>query len=205
MQEDNGIGNYKDIIKQSNFIQIQSQKMSKTKNDFMKFFKEDKEKTLININVIEGELKSLIVTQLQYHNITLVYKQEKKININCYKNELLHILINLISNSRDAYIENKSINSKKIIIEIKRKNKLIEITISDHAGGIDEKIIDRIFDPYFTTKHKSQGTGIGLFMSKKIITQHFDGNIEVQNREFLVDDEIFFGAEFSIKIKKTKI
>jgi len=77
------------------------------------------------------------------------------------------------------------------------------VKIHDNAGGIPDEIKGKIFDPYFTTKHKSQGTGIGLFMSKKIITQHFNGNIEVNNREITMNNEKFYGAEFSINIKLT--
>ena len=90
---------------------------------------------------------------------------------------------------------------KNLNLEISKENNLAIVKIYDNAGGIPSEIKEKIFDPYFTTKHKSQGTGIGLFMSKKIITQHFDGSIEIKNREINIDNKKYFGAEFSIKIK----
>ncbi|MBI3874072.1 MAG: HAMP domain-containing histidine kinase [Arcobacter sp.] len=87
---------------------------------------------------------------------------------------------------------------KKVLISLHQNNDCIEIKIQDNGGGISDEIKEKIFDPYFTTKHKSQGTGLGLYMSKQIIGQYFNGTIEVKN----IQDEIAKGALFNIKIKQ---
>ena len=99
---------------------------------------------------------------------------------------------------RSKEIENKFVN-----IELLKENDFAVVKIHDNAGGIPDDITEKVFDPYFTTKHKSQGTGIGLFMSKKIITQHFDGSIEVENKDIKINNKDFHGAEFSIRVKLT--
>jgi signal transduction histidine kinase len=72
------------------------------------------------------------------------------------------------------------------------------ISIKDNAHGVNEKIIDKIFQPYFTTKHKSKGTGIGLFMSNEIITKHMKGKLIVKNSNFTYNKNNYYGAEFII-------
>ena len=97
-----------------------------------------------------------------------------------------------------------NINIKKdkkfIFINIYEKNKEVYICINDNAGGIKQDIIEKIFEPYFTTKHKSQGTGIGLYMSYEIIKNHLKGEITVNNTKFKIEDKNYTGAEFIIKI-----
>ncbi|WP_297431677.1 ATP-binding protein, partial [Sulfurimonas sp.] len=95
---------------------------------------------------------------------------------------LEHILINIIGNARDAY-ENMDIETKEINIRAYVKDKLFIIKISDNAGGIDKAIIDRIFEPYFTTKETNKGTGLGLYMSKKILQDHLSGDIFADNED----------------------
>ncbi|MEA2091385.1 MAG: HAMP domain-containing sensor histidine kinase, partial [Campylobacterota bacterium] len=107
--------------------------------------------------------------------------------------------LNVLNNAKDSLLD-KNIENKIVQLQIIKEDKYAIVKIHDNAGGISDEIKEKVFDPYFTTKHKSQGTGIGLFMSKKIISQHFDGTIEVQNREFTIDNKKFFGAEFSVRI-----
>ena len=105
--------------------------------------------------------------------------------------ELSQSLINIINNSKDA-LKNKDLDRKWIKVScIEKENRAI-ITIEDNAGGIPEDIIAKVFDPYFTTKHKSQGTGIGLYMTKNIIESHLSGRLYVQNTEN--------GAKFFIEL-----
>ena len=142
---------------------------------------------------IEKVIK-LLAPSLEQNDIILETKFLKKdFKFLAYPNELIQVLINIINNSKDAFLINK--NDKKIITieEIELKNKYI-LNIKDNAGGIPEDILEKVFDPYFTTKHKSQGTGIGLYMSHQIIVDHMKGKLKVYN----IDD----GCCFAIELKK---
>ena len=86
-------------------------------------------------------------------------------------------------------------------IETKLVNNIIYIFVKDNAGGIPADIISKIYEPYFTTKHKSQGTGLGLSMTYKLITEGMNGKIEVSNKEFTYENKIYIGAEFVISIE----
>lgn len=99
------------------------------------------------------------------------------------------VLINILNNAKDVLIKNKVVNPWVKIDLIQNEKKVI-ITIEDNAGGIPENILPHIFDPYFTTKHQSQGTGLGLYMSYKIVTDNLSGSLYAKNGEF--------GAKFFI-------
>ena len=151
--------------------------MSATIDDFTSFFKKDKEKQKFYVReVIEDALKLL---EGRIKNIEIIKEYGTKIEINGYKTEFSQVILNILNNAIDALNE-KEIKNKKIWIRI--KNNLIEI--EDNAGGIPEEIKDKIFEPYFTTKFQSQGTGIGLYMSKIIITKHFNSKLEVENSKY---------------------
>ncbi len=185
------------------FVKIKdyTQYLSKTIDDFRDFFNDDREKELFNVLEVVKKSISLIEASYKDTNIRLVLENsEDKFMVMGSKSELSQVFLNIFNNAKDALVE-KCKNNRVVLLEIFKKEEYVIVRIYDNARGVNSEIQEKIFDPYFTTKHKSQGTGIGLFMSKKIISQHFNGIIEVQNREFLIDDEMFFGAEFSIKIK----
>jgi signal transduction histidine kinase len=95
----------------------------------------------------------------------------------------------------------KLVGEKRLIfINAYVENEVITIEIKDNAKGINEDIIDRIFEPYFTTKHQSQGTGIGLYMSQDIVKNHLNGTIEVENETYNFEEIQYTGAKFTIKI-----
>ena len=97
-----------------------------------------------------------------------------------YVNEFKQVIINIINNARDAIVLNE-ISNGEIYIKIQREKQKVKIMIKDNGGGIDKKSIDKIFNPYFTTKSKSKGTGIGLYMSKMIIEQSMQGELYVES------------------------
>ncbi|MDQ1341241.1 MAG: two-component system, NtrC family, C4-dicarboxylate transport sensor histidine kinase DctB, partial [Campylobacterota bacterium] len=115
-----------------------------------------------------------------------------------YKNELAQVIINILNNAKDE-IEKKGEN-QNIIIKISKSDKCALIEIEDHAGGIDEAIIDKIFEQYFSTKTDEKGTGIGLYMSKMIIEDGMNGKIEARNKKDEFGNNI--GAIFTIKLPK---
>ena len=119
--------------------------------------------------------------------------KELNASIYTYENELLQVLINIINNAKDALVLKKdSIEDLSIKINIFQDNKDLVFEIKDNAGGVPIKIIDRIFDPYFTTKGPSSGTGLGLYITKTIVDKHLRGSICVKNNNN--------GALFIVKI-----
>jgi signal transduction histidine kinase len=159
------------IETQTHIIQF----MSQTIDDFQNFFKINKTKTNFSIkNAIEKTI-SIQSAQLKNNSISIQIVGEDFL-IKTYESEFKQVILNLISNAKDAILTN-TIESGTIIIDIKDKT----ITISDNGGGIPEDILDRVFEPYFTTKEQGGGTGIGLYMSKMIIERSMHGTLQAYN------------------------
>ena len=154
---------------------VQINYMSSTIDDFMNFFKKDNKKVEFYLEDVVRDVLKLLEGRIKQNKIDVVLEVKNKRKINGLKNEFSQVILNILNNAIDALMERK-VENKKIFIYINEN-----ITIEDNAGGIDEKIINKIFEPYFTTKFQSQGTGIGLYMSKVIIKQHFNGDIIVKN------------------------
>ncbi len=154
--------------------------MSKTIDDFRDFFSDDKTLHLCNLSEIVEQTHDIIESTLNNNNITFSTHYTDDISLLCLKNELSQVLLNIISNANDA-LKYKHTENPEISVTIERKKKNAIIIIDDNAGGIPDDIIERIFEPYFTTKEKDKGTGIGLYMSKTIIEEHMNGALEVSN------------------------
>jgi signal transduction histidine kinase len=120
---------------------------------------------------------------LKNNNITLIQELDDSIILTNYENALIQSLINIINNAKDVLIE-RDIQDKYIFIETKQIKQNIFVFIKDNAGGIADNIKERIFEPYFTTKHKSQGTGLGLSMTYNMITKELNGKISVKNMHY---------------------
>ncbi|RXI33229.1 sensor histidine kinase [Arcobacter defluvii] len=154
--------------------------MSNTIDDFRNFYKPDKKKEDFYvsdackkaINIIDATLENLGI------NLILDIKDDKKIF--GYPTEFSQVILNIISNAKDVLIE-KNIKNPKIEINIESKGILSIITIKDNAGGIEEKNLEQIFDPYYSTKDSSKGTGLGLYISKLIIERNMGGDLSVSN------------------------
>lgn len=191
MQKETGV--IIDEIKEKEFLEDitqNAQYLADTIDTFRNFFKQ-KKKVMFNMSEVINKTTNLIMPTLKDYGIKLDIKSENIEYIGLV-NELIQVLINIIKNSQDEF-EKKDIKNPKIEIEAKKTDIHAYIMIRDNAGGIPEDIIDKIFDPYFTTKDKEKGTGIGLYMSQNIIRDHFHGSIAVQNRK-----NGSLGAEFKI-------
>jgi len=157
------------------------QNMSNTIDDFKNFFKPDKVKKAFRLNsAINGSLR-FVSDSYKQHNITIERSLQVDITLNSYKNELMQVLLNILNNSKDAFIEN-NISTPKVSITTKEDAYKLMISIQDNAGGVKEEILNKIYDPYFTTKFKSHGTGIGLYMSKMIIEESMGGSMLSKNK-----------------------
>jgi signal transduction histidine kinase len=188
-------------------IQAQIDYLSQTIDDFRNFFNPQKEKIPCNIQDMVAYVVSLTHKMLETKGILLTTdcvdtcgNKNKGCIKTCaqgmtvlgYPNELVQVLLNLISNSRDALSERKTQDPALRISWGYDNDGIATIAISDNGGGVAEDVMPKIFDPYFSTKDKKQGTGIGLYMSKIIIQEHHDGSICVSNNEQ--------GAIFTIKL-----
>jgi len=116
-----------------------------------------------------------------------------------YENELIQCLINIFNNAKDALDEKRVENKIVSISSFQEKNKVF-IKIKDNGGGVHQNIQQKIFEPYFTTKHQSQGTGLGLHMSYRLIVEGMDGMITVNNIEHVYKGKTYIGAQFLITL-----
>ena len=170
--------------------------MSSTIDDFRNFFNEEKEQQLF---YIADSINSILdMTKVIYTNRGVTIDTDFKDNYNVlgYPNALSQAVLNIINNAKDALVES-DVENKEIKIKVYEENEKIVVSIKDNAGGIPIDIIDKIFDPYFSTKKEKNGTGLGLYMSKMIIVEKMDASIEVSNDKY--------GANFKIYLNKQKV
>ncbi|MBS4069310.1 PAS domain-containing sensor histidine kinase [Sulfurimonas sp.] len=155
--------------------------MSQTIDDFTNFFSPNKVRYYFNISESIRESIGLLESVINDEMITIKTNFED-IKVLGITNELTQVIINLINNSKDAFIHN-SILLREINISTKKESGFAVIEVQDNAGGISKENIEKIFEPYFTTKHKSRGTGLGLFMSKMICEQGLHGTLDVKSKK----------------------
>jgi PAS domain S-box-containing protein len=149
--------------------------MSKTIDDFRNFFKIDKAKQLFSVK--EALLETLALQSAQFKNRHIEVRiHGDDLEIHGFKGEFQQVILNILNNAKDALVETKS-DGGHISITLEPTF----LSIEDDAGGIDEAILERIFEPYFTTKDQGEGTGIGLYMSKMIIEKNMGGHLRVEN------------------------
>jgi signal transduction histidine kinase len=164
-----------DAMKQINY-------MSSTIDDFRNFFKSDEVKTKFSIHEAIANSLTISISGLNSNKINL----QKDIRDECFilgsKNQYIQVVINLLKNGQDILIE-REITDPRLKISLKKDGDFAIFSVEDNAGGVPENIIDKIFEPYFTTKHQSVGTGLGLYMSKMIIEKNFGGKMRVENSE----------------------
>jgi len=178
--------------KKTKEINEQIEFMSHTIDDFSNFFKTDKKMEKFGVLNTYEKTHRLLTASFKHNSIDVEVQCEKELFINSYENELSQVLFNILNNAKQELIE-KQIHEPIIKVHIQENKKSILLKISDNALGIEEKIIDKIFEPYFTTK--DSGMGIGLYMSKVIIEEHMNGTLKVEN--------IPNGVLFEISLPKT--
>ncbi len=173
--------------------------LSTTIDDFRNFFKPQKEMSEFTISgSIQKSLK-LLSANFKDSDIKIINKIEE-IKIVGLENEFSQVIINILNNAKDALTEDKTSQNKLIFITVKKEGDFVKISLKDSGGGIKEDIVEKIFEPYFTTKHQTQGTGIGLHMTKEIIEKHMNGTIEVKNTSYNYENRDYIGANFIIKV-----
>lgn len=156
--------------------------MSKTIDDFRNFFSSGKQKETIHISEIINSVSNLMCASLKNNNIKYNVDIKDDFRVYCYPNEISQAFLNIISNAKDIILE-KSVQHASISIVTYHKDEKSVVSIEDNAGGIQVSPIDKIFEPYFSTKQAKSGTGIGLYMTKTIIEKNNNGKIEIENSQ----------------------
>ncbi len=187
------------LVKSLDDINTAAQFLSSTIDDFRNFFKVNKKKSSFHIGNVLSRAISLVGAQFKNYEIEII-KDIEDIEITNYQNELIQVIINILNNARDELVKKDKNINKIIFISTKIRDDKLIIEIKDNAGGIPSDIIDRIFEPYFTTKHQAQGTGIGLYMSREIINKNMQGDIKAYNSTFLYKKAEYMGAVFKISL-----
>jgi PAS domain S-box-containing protein len=165
--------------------------MGQTIEDFRDFYRPDREKTVFSISDTVNNALAFISPALKYQSIAVEFDVDPGLLVMGYPREYTQVLLNVLSNARDALRERKP-DRPKIIIRGFAEGGRAVVTITDNAGGIPESIVHNIFDLYVTTKEASGGTGIGLHMSKNIIEKNMDGSLTARNTDS--------GAQFRIVV-----
>jgi signal transduction histidine kinase len=182
--------------------------MSRTIDDFRNFFAPSKNKKDFYLEDSIINSVAIVFAQLKIHNISISLKSgdetisdfhKKNLNGNQnkifgYPSEFTQVILNLVSNAKDAIIEN-GISNGLIAISVERKGDEVSILVRDNGGGIPEKVLERVFEPYFTTKEEGKGTGIGLYMSKMIIEDNMGGVLSAKS----IDGATIFTITFNIE------
>ena len=177
--------------KKFEMAQDQLQFLSKTIDDFKEFYTPSKHKENFSLKeAIENSMR-ILSADLKNRNITLdfIWKADEEIELNGIKNELSQVILSLLSNAADAL---KGVEDPRIRVYVNASESEVTVTVEDNAGGIAKKDIDKIFEPYFSTK--VSGSGIGLYLAKMIVEQSFEGKIEVTNRSE--------GAKFTLTLER---
>jgi C4-dicarboxylate-specific signal transduction histidine kinase len=181
-----------EVNEMSNIIHHQIDHMTTTLSEFRSFFRPTKESSTFSLAGCIESVKVLLKDELTKNQIEIQQHEQDDIMINGYENEFKHLILNLINNAKDAFIENE-IKKRIIAIGYNETNDHILLQVVDNAGGIPKDIIGDIFNPNVTTKGDKEGTGIGLYMSSQIAQKH-NGKLTVQNTKD--------GARFTLTLRK---
>jgi len=172
----------RDYLKESvtKFMKVLAH-MSKTIDDFRNFFRPDKEKVTFKVSQVVQSALGLVEESFRQKEIEIRIEAVGDPVIVGHPNEFSQVILNILFNARDAFLARPELVPRQIVLRILQEGDKAVLTISDNAGGIPEEIIDKIFDPYFTTRGPEQGTGIGLYLSKIIIEKNIPGRLTVTN------------------------
>lgn len=161
--------------------------LSTTIDDFRNFYKTDKEQVDVSLQDVVVKALNIINVSLIEDNIKIVEDYNSDLSIKIHENEIMQVILNIFKNAQDNFLEKRVENpSIKIITNDKK------LSICDNGGGIPEEILDKVFNPYFSTKTNQNGTGLGLYMSKTIVEEHHNAKLLVEN----IDNGVCFTIEF---------
>jgi C4-dicarboxylate-specific signal transduction histidine kinase len=169
------------VITQLQKIQETSHFLSRTINDFRNFFRPDKDREAIQLSVLMERSLEVMSSPFQKHQVQFIRETQELPALLTHPNELQQVLLNLLKNALDVLVE-REIPTKQIVFRLFSEHEQQVLELEDNAGGIPEDVLPQIFEPYFSTKSKLNGTGLGLYMSKMIIEDHLQGALVAENR-----------------------
>jgi len=180
------------LLDRSNEVETLIQHLSQTITDFRNFFLPDNKRTSFQAKTVIDKSLNILRSSFESCGINVIVNNTSTKQIVSFENELQQVLLNLLKNAQDILLI-KDIPDPKVRINCFDQGSKVVLQVADNAGGISPAVINKIFDPYFTTKENTNGTGLGLYMSKTIIEDHCKGRLSVTN-----SDE---GALFSIELE----
>ncbi|MBU1658225.1 PAS domain-containing protein [bacterium] len=157
-----------------------TQTLSQTIDDFRYFYKSNKKSVLLTIDKPVVKALNIIEASLKNNGIALTKDFKSKQELNLFDSEMMQVILNILKNSQDNFLERRTKNPKLKIVSYDT-NESVVLEICDNGGGIPEDIINNICEPYFSTKDEKNGTGLGLYMSKIIIEEHHKGSLKIKN------------------------
>lgn len=175
--------NEKVLNETANDILNKTKELSKTIDDFRNFFRPQKDKEVVSIEDIFSNTFEVVGKSLEHHSVNVIKEFDYHDKITTYSRELMQVLINILKNAKEALTEHTKEQREITISVVEGASKKISIKICNNGGTIPKDIIDKVFDPYFSTKDEKQGTGLGLYISKTIVEKHLKGTIKVKNIE----------------------
>ncbi|ADR34012.1 histidine kinase [Sulfuricurvum kujiense DSM 16994] len=183
--------NQQQLLRDLNIIDQQIHDLSSIIDDFHNFFRPAKIPQTVTLHEISNGLITVLGITYKNIGINLSFECDENICFVTYKNELMEVFLNILANAKEAF-EERRVSNPFIRFKSFHNSEMICFTIQDNAGGIDKDIIDKIFDPYFSTKKEKNGTGLGLYISAVVIEKHLNGSIRASCNEN--------GSVFSISI-----
>ena len=176
-------------------INTNAQNLSQTIENFTNFFDNKESVESVNLKQIIEDYNTIINATFEKEGIVLLYELED-ISIKAVKKDLVQIIVTLLSNAKDILLLTQA-DDKYIQVKLYTENEKTVLSVQDSGGGINNQNIDKVFEPYFTTKHKSQGTGLGLYLVYELIRDFLHGEITVSNEHFTCENKEFYGARFT--------
>lgn len=186
-----------DLDESCSLIISKAKFLSNTIENFRNFFEIDESLQRKSISEVVFQTIEYIDSILLENKIILEFEVQNDLQINIYENEFKQALLKVLENSIDS-LKKQTVEKRVIYISIKDKT----LCIKDSGEGVDEEILEKIFEPYFTTKHKAQGVGLGLYMVQEIFTKQMNFKIGLKNCEFKYKEETLKGLEFSVDLKQ---
>jgi len=199
LQKEYGLLSDDQFIKNCNVIDENTQYLSKTIDDFRNFIRGDNDKIHFNLKDDVNIFIQLVHSSIKKYKINVIDNIDQDIWLDGYSNELVQCFVNIFNNSKDALIDLDEDNRYLFITGYKKGMNVI-IEFKDNGGGISDEVLSRIFEPYFTTKHKSQGTGIGLHMTYNMIVDGMHGELDGSTVEYEYNGISHKGANFKITL-----